>query len=171
MGLADAAPSPAVQRKAESGAATSGDGAAGSQQASGESAGLPGPGGGAPGSGSAPSGLDIQPGDIVLIDNFRGTFADHITQCRSYDSATGQLETIGGNEGSSPGRIAASPRARNLNDNPAAQTVAGDNKPSRVYAYGRFSIVDYEVYTYLPTMPRDPSESPEAMAARRGGRR
>jgi hypothetical protein len=124
-----------------------------------------------PGSVHAPRGLDIQPGDIVLIDNFRGTFADHITQCRSYDSATGQLETIAGNEGSSPGQVSASATPRDLNANPAAQTVTGYDKPSRVYAYGRFSIVDYEVHTYLPTMPPDPFESPEAMAARRGGRR
>jgi hypothetical protein len=122
-----------------------------------------------PGGVYAPNGLDIQPGDIVLIDNFRGTYADHITQCRSYDSATGQLETIAGNEGSSPGRVAASATPRDLNDNPRAQTVAGYDKPSRVYAYGRFSIVDYEVHTYLQAMPADPTVSPEAMAARQTG--
>jgi len=119
-----------------------------------------------PGSVAAPLGLDIQPGDIVLIDNFRGTFADHITQCRSYDPSTGQLETIAGNEGGGDGRVAASAAPRDLNANPSARTVTGYNKPSRVYAYGRFSIVDYEVHSYLNAMPADPSESPEAMAAR-----
>ena len=49
--------------------------------------------------------------------------------------------------------------------------LTGYNKPSRVHAYGRFSIVDYEVHTYLRAMPADPTESPEAMAARRGGAR
>jgi hypothetical protein len=126
-----------------------------------------------PGSVSAPQGLDIQPGDIVLIDNARGTFADHITQCRTYDSSTGRLETIAGNEGGGDGRVAASATPRDLNTNPRAETVPdGASKPSRVYAYGRFSIVDYEVHTYLPAMPADPTESPEAMAAREhGGRR
>jgi Domain of unknown function (DUF4157) len=119
----------------------------------------------------APGGLDLQPGDIVLIDNFRGTYADHITECRSYDPATGQLETIAGNEGASPGHVAASATPRDLNANPEARTVVGYHKPSRVYAYGRFSIVDYEVHTYLPSMPRDPLESPEAMAARQHGGR
>jgi hypothetical protein len=120
-----------------------------------------------PGSLVAPQGLDIQPGDIVLIDNFRGKFADHITQCRSYDPSTGQLETIAGNEGGGAGRVAAG--QRDMNANPAAQTVTGYGKPSRVYAYGRFSIVDYEVHTYLPAMPADATESPEAMAARHHG--
>jgi hypothetical protein len=122
-----------------------------------------------PGSVAAPQGLDLQPGDLVLIDNYRGTYADHIAQCRSYDPATGMLETIGGNEGGGDGRVAASAAPRDLNANPAAQTVPGRGKPSRVYAYGRFSIVDYEIHTYLPAMPADPYESPEAMAARRAG--
>jgi hypothetical protein len=65
--------------------------------------------------------------------------------------------------------VAASAAPRDLNANPAAQTVPGRGKPSRVYAYGRFSIVDYEIHTYLPAMPADPYESPEAMAARRAG--
>jgi hypothetical protein len=118
----------------------------------------------------APQGLDIQPGDIVLIDNFRGIYADHITQCRSYDPATGRLETIAGNEGGGAGEVRASQAPRDLNQNPAQQTVAGYDKPSRVYAYGRFSIVDYEVHTYLQGMPPNPTESPEAMAARSRGR-
>jgi hypothetical protein len=110
-----------------------------------------------PGSLYAPDGLDIQPGDIVLIDNARGTFADHITLCRSYDPSTGELETIAGNEGAKPGKVAASAQPRDLNQNPRAQTVGErDSKPSRVYAYGRFSVVDYEVHPYLNRMPRDP---------------
>jgi hypothetical protein len=120
----------------------------------------------------AQPGLDIQPGDIVLIDNAKGTFADHIAQCRSYDPATGQLETIGGNEGGGEGQIGVSRSPRDLNRNPAATRVAErEAKPSRVYAYGRFSLVDYEEHTYLRAMPADPHESPEAMAAARHGRR
>lgn len=125
-----------------------------------------------PGSLAAPTGLDIQPGDIVLIDNVKGTFADHITMCRSYDPSTGMLETIAGNEGPRPGRVQASAAPRDLNQNPDQRTVApGAHKPARVYAYGRFSLVDYEVHTYLPSMPQDARESPDAMAARRGAPR
>jgi hypothetical protein len=124
------------------------------------------------GSVAAPLGLDIQPGDIVLIDNAKGAFADHITQCRSYDPSTGQLETIAGNEGSGEGRVAASERPRDLDANPAARVVApGAPKPSRVYAFGRFSIVDYESHTYLPHMPADPTRSPDAMAPAQARRR
>ena len=42
--------------------------------------------------------LDIQPGDMVLIDwDLTGT-ADHIVLASSYDSVTGYLVTIGGND-------------------------------------------------------------------------
>lgn len=104
------------------------------------------------------TGLDIQPGDIVLIDNARGTFADHITVCHSYDPQTGRLETIGGNE---PNVRAGS---RDLTQNPRAQTVeAGQRKQSRVYAVARPSIADYEELIYLPNAPRDLTRPPEQM--------
>jgi len=108
--------------------------------------------------------VDIQPGDIVLIDNAKGVFADHITQCRTYDASTGELVTIAGNE----------PNVKadtwDLTDNPAPVTVQpGQHKRSRVYAVGRFSIVDYETHVYLPSAPADLALSPEAMAAQRGG--
>lgn len=122
-----------------------------------------------PGSLTAPNGLDIQPGDVVLIDNLNGTFADHITQCRTYDPSTGQLETIGGNEGGGAGHVGASARPRDLNHNPAARTAQGFKNDSRVYAVGRFSIVDYETHHYLRALPADPTQSPEAMAAAQGG--
>lgn len=43
--------------------------------------------------------LDIQPGDIVLIDRGNPTEANHIVTVQSYDKNTGALFTIGGNDG------------------------------------------------------------------------
>ncbi|HEY0190337.1 MAG TPA: hypothetical protein VGC42_04395, partial [Kofleriaceae bacterium] len=118
-----------------------------------------------PGSVAAPRGLDIRPGDIILIDNARGVYADHITQCRSYDAATGMVETIAGNEGGGAGQVAASAAPRDLNHNAAATTVGDDeHKRARVYAFGRFSVIDYETHVYLERMPADPHQSPDAMA-------
>ena len=42
--------------------------------------------------------LDIQPGDMVLIDWNRTGDPDHIVLASSYDPATGYLVTIGGND-------------------------------------------------------------------------
>ena len=43
--------------------------------------------------------LDIQPGDLVLLDNRWGTRGDHIMMVKSYDKTTGHLEKVAGNEG------------------------------------------------------------------------
>jgi len=91
--------------------------------------------------------LDIQPGDIVVIDNNRGTYGDHITQCRSYNRSTHMLQTIGGNEGGAhPVNIG---RWHTLDENPepVANKHSGDGH-ARVYAVGRFSAVDYETHDY-----------------------
>jgi hypothetical protein len=90
--------------------------------------------------------LDARPGDIVLIDNQKGTYADHITLCRTYDASNHTLWTIGGNEG------AAHPvhgsDAWNLDSNPAPAQGAFGAKPSRVYAVAGFSAVDFESHIY-----------------------
>ena len=93
--------------------------------------------------------VDIQPGDIVVKDTTKGTFADHITTCRSYDPSTGTLLTVGGNEGDAHPVHGGAPI--DLNKNPEPSTVAegtqkGDKE--RVYAVGRFSIVDFETHEY-----------------------
>jgi hypothetical protein len=59
-------------------------------------------------------GVDIRPGNIVLVDHVRGERADHITMVKSYDPATGDLVTVGGNE-SKPVNI--SPKPRHLRQN------------------------------------------------------
>jgi hypothetical protein len=92
--------------------------------------------------------LDARPGDIVLIDNAKGTYADHITLCRSYDASTHTLWTIGGNEGAAhPVRGSL---AWNLDTNPAPSRIPEGalKDQSRVYAVAGFSVVDYEVHTY-----------------------
>jgi hypothetical protein len=93
--------------------------------------------------------LDAHPGDIALIDNAKGTYADHITLVRTYDASTHTLYTVGGNEGAAHPVHASG--AWNLENNPAPQRSApgdfkGDN--SRIYAIAGFSTVDYEVHTY-----------------------
>jgi hypothetical protein len=90
--------------------------------------------------------LDVQPGDLVMIDRAKGTFGDHIAMCRAYDQATHKLWTIGGNEGQ-PHPVNVS-RAWELDKNPAPSKVDADGKPSRVYAIARLSLVDYEPHTY-----------------------
>jgi hypothetical protein len=96
--------------------------------------------------------LDAQPGDIVLIDNNKGTYGDHITMCRSYDASTHTLWTIGGNEGDAHPVNASAPWALDQNPAPAFAAKYGE-KSSRVYAVGRFSAVDFEVHTYRPAPP------------------
>jgi hypothetical protein len=96
--------------------------------------------------------LDARPGDVVLIDNQKGTYADHITMCRSYDSATHTLWTLGGNEGDAHPVHASD--ARDLDKNPAPARGAFGEKPSRVYAVCGFSVVDFEPHTYrVPPQP------------------
>ena len=93
--------------------------------------------------------LDARPGDIALIDNAKGTYADHITLVRSYDASTHTLHTIGGNEGAAHPVHASG--AWHLDDNPAPQRNAPGafkGESSRLYAIAGFSLVDFEVHTY-----------------------
>lgn len=90
--------------------------------------------------------LDVQPGDLVMIDRAKGTFGDHIAMCRAYDSTAHHLWTIGGNEGQ-PHPVNAS-GMWDLDHNPSAVSVQGDAKRSRVYAIARFSAVDFEPHAY-----------------------
>jgi hypothetical protein len=90
--------------------------------------------------------LDIQPGDLVMIDRAKGTFADHIAMCRAYDSSTHHLWTIGGNEGAAHPVNASG--MWDLDANPAPVSVEGDAKHARVYAVARFSAVDFEPHIY-----------------------
>jgi hypothetical protein len=107
-----------------------------------------------------PASLDIRPGDIVLKDNARGTFADHITTCATYDASTGRLTTVGGNEGSGTlNKAGVGEGTVDIGANPAAQTVAeGGRKPTRVFAVGRWSLVDFEdhVFSTSRTRPTQP---------------
>jgi hypothetical protein len=104
------------------------------------------------------AGLDIQPGDIVLVDNARGTYGDHIQVCTGYDPGTGTLSTVGGNEGSgTPQQTIIKAGSRNLTDataqpapNDAAKLEKGETKHNRVYARARFSLVDYEAHEFKP---------------------
>lgn len=92
--------------------------------------------------------LDIQPGDVVVKDLTKGTYADHITICRSYDASTKTLSTLGGNEGAThPVHASAD---TDLTKNPAPSRVPGKvMKPQdRIYAVGRFSVVDFEIHQY-----------------------
>lgn len=107
-----------------------------------------------------PASIDIQPGDIVLKDNAKGTFADHITTCASYDPATGLLTTVGGNEGrGTKNASGVGVSTFDVSKNGAPQTVApGQKKVTRIYAVGRWSLVDFEDHqfsasTSKPTQP------------------
>jgi hypothetical protein len=100
--------------------------------------------------------LDVQPGDLVMIDRAKGTFGDHIAMCRAYDKATRKLWTIGGNEGAAhPVNVSG---AWELDKNPAPSRVDADGKKSRVYAIARLSLVDYEPHTYRKTGAAGPAE-------------
>jgi hypothetical protein len=104
----------------------------------------------------------IRPGDIVLIDNAAGTFADHITMCRSFDMASGRLQTIGGNqpdvEISTRDDIEKNPKAYDAGHTTNAKgedVKVMKTGRSRVYAVGRLSIVDFETHTYKLGQPAD----------------
>ena len=93
--------------------------------------------------------LTAQPGDIALIDNAKGTYADHITLVRTYDAATHTLYTIGGNEGDA--HPVHGSDAWSLDTNPAPQRNAPETfkgESSRMYAIAGFSTVDYESHVY-----------------------
>jgi len=115
--------------------------------------------------------LDIQPGDMVLIDwDLTGT-ADHIVLASSYDPATGYLVTIGGNDSgfvvAAPGKhkeategskrdIAEEATGLELTEGGGGKVAVGVNKVTpegkakraAVYGVGRPSLLDLEEHTY-----------------------
>ena len=115
--------------------------------------------------------LDIQPGDMVLIDwDLTGT-ADHIVLASSYDPATGYLVTIGGNDSgyvvAPPGKhkeakegskrdVAEEATGLELTEGGGGKVAVGVNKVTpegkakraAVYGVGRPSLIDLEEHTY-----------------------
>ena len=115
--------------------------------------------------------LDIQPGDMVLIDwNLDGE-ADHIVLATSYDPATGYLVTIGGNDSgyvvAPPGKhkeategskrdVAEDATGLELTEGGGGRVAVGVNKVTpegkakraAVYGVGRPSLLDLEEHTY-----------------------
>lgn len=128
-------------------------------------------------------GLDIQPGDIVLLDNDNDDQPNHIVMVHTWNPTTRMLFTIGGNDGGfqvdqNPGRSGSpegdeatlSPRdqAELALDQPLrrgdqdthvgikAIDVAEASAKVRVFGIGRPSIVDFEDHTYHTENPKTP---------------
>ncbi len=131
----------------------------------------------------------IQPGDIVLIDNARGTNPDHVTTAISFDGR--YLTTVGGNQGGTDRNdqtgVSRSRQAIDITANPAPNDVrqrdaAGRpidgttdrslHKNVRVHGVGRWSIADSEQHTYSTAerMPTAPPGTNQAGQGARGGR-
>ena len=103
-----------------------------------------------------PKSLDIRPGDIVLIDNYRGTRPDHIRTCVAYDPTTGDLTSVGGNEGTNtPNHAQIGEGTTQVQDN-TAPVVATGAKASRLFGFGRWSAVDFETHNYSHEATRPP---------------
>jgi hypothetical protein len=107
---------------------------------------------------------EIRPGDIVIIDNEGADSGDHITTAISSDGDN--LHTVGGNQGSDSAwdEKGVSDNRKKLSKNPAAKNVskAGvqrTEKPDRVFAVGRWSIVDYEQHVYHYSVKEPPAPS------------
>jgi len=87
-----------------------------------------------------------RPGDIVLKDNHGNVRPDHITT--AITSGTDHLRTVGGNEGGTSG-VKESTSDYNLGANPAPNVpTSGVTKAERIYAIGRWSIIDFETHIY-----------------------
>jgi Domain of unknown function (DUF4157) len=114
---------------------------------------------------TAPPSGGIRPGDLVLIDNRRGTDPDHIATAVSFDGR--YLVTVGGNQGGparddqtgvsrsdAPFDLLHNPdpndaRQRDANHQPIPETDDRSiHKHVRVHGIGRWSIVDYERHIY-----------------------
>jgi hypothetical protein len=122
---------------------------------------------------AAPEG-GIRPGDLVLIDNRRGTDPDHIATVVSFDGR--YLTTVGGNQGGSghndqtgvsrsgaPFDLSTNPdpndaRQRDTHGRPIPETDdTSVHKNVRIHGIGRWSIVDYEQHIYaMGTQPTAP---------------
>ena len=115
--------------------------------------------------------LDIQPGDMVLIDPDLNGDPDHIVLCSSYDPNSGLLITIGGNDSgfvlAPPGKHKAT-KAGEARETAEEATglelqaggggkvavgvhhagLEGKAKRAAVYGVGRPSLIDLEEHTY-----------------------
>ncbi len=118
----------------------------------------------------------IQAGDLVLIDNARGTDPDHITTAVSFDGR--YLTTVGGNQGAGEEGVSRSGRPFDLLANPEPRdirqrdrsghfipgtTEPGVTKQARVHGVGRWSLADFERHVYRlsdsqPTSPPTPAQ-------------
>lgn len=96
-----------------------------------------------------------RPGDIVLKDNHGNVRPDHITTAISYSDTDESLRTVGGNEGGGQGGVKQSKEDYHLDKN--AAPAVGDKKEERIYAIGRWSVVDFETHIYahgkMPSAP------------------
>jgi hypothetical protein len=119
---------------------------------------------------SAGGELDIQPGDMVLIDPDLNGDPDHIVLASSYDAATNTLVTIGGNDSGfvlmKPGekepahsdKLDTAESATGLELKPGGGgkvavgvhqvTPEGKKKRAAVYGAGRPSLIDLEERAY-----------------------
>jgi hypothetical protein len=98
-----------------------------------------------------PESIDLQPGDIVLLDNARGLDPDHIQTCVFYNNHTGMLTTVGGNEGSGKAEVTVVNKgSRDLREQQAPNDVTKTDGPKHVRVWGRarWSIVDFEPHVY-----------------------
>jgi hypothetical protein len=107
---------------------------------------------------------EIRPGDIVIIDNEGADSGDHITTAISSDGDN--LHTVGGNQGgdSAWDEKGVSDNRKKLSKNPAAKKVSNPGggravKDDRVFAVGRWSIVDYEQHVYHYSVKEPPAPS------------
>jgi hypothetical protein len=89
--------------------------------------------------------LTPRPGDIVLKDNLGNVRPDHITTVTSADASGTKIRTVGGNEGSGTSAVKTSAQDIDLASNPEPTAAKG---AERVYAIGRWSIVDFETHYY-----------------------
>lgn len=135
------------------------------------------------GSIASAEGLDIQPGDIVLLDNDNDDQPNHIVMVHTWNPTTKMLFTIGGNDGGyqvdqKSGRSGPTegdeatmrPReqAEQALDQPLrrgdegthvgikAIDVTKTSATVRVFGIGRPSIVDFEDHTYHTENPKTP---------------
>lgn len=106
---------------------------------------------------------DIRPGDIVIIDVGGADSGDHITTAVSSDG--NNLHTVGGNQGSESAydEKGVSDNRKKLSKNPAPSNKAG--KTERVFAVGRWSIVDYEQHVYHYSVQEPPAPTPGEIRA------
>lgn len=111
--------------------------------------------------------LDIQPGDVALIDHRADGKADHITLVESYDPSTGTLVTL---EGNGRGAVVKSV-------NPDGSVVEGESsgdavvrnhrelsdpaQRKKIFGTGRLSVMDFEDLT-CSNSERRPARPPEA---------